>query len=82
MAIDVLLPQWGMGMTEGTVLEWLCAEGDPVGEGDELVEIETAKAVRAVTAPASGVLAEILAAPDTVVPVGCVLALMLVSETR
>ena len=56
----VLIPKAGMGTTEGTILKWLKAEGDSVIEGDVIVEIETAKAVQEVTAPASGILAKIL----------------------
>ena len=69
MDVEVLLPQWGMGMTEGTVVEWLHAEGEEVREGEPLVEIDTAKAVRAVDVPASGVLTRVIAHPGDVVPV-------------
>jgi pyruvate/2-oxoglutarate dehydrogenase complex dihydrolipoamide acyltransferase (E2) component len=68
-AIEVRLPQWGMGMTEGTVVEWRRAVGDPVTKGEELVEIDTAKAVQAVESPADGVLSKIHAEAEAVVPV-------------
>jgi pyruvate/2-oxoglutarate dehydrogenase complex dihydrolipoamide acyltransferase (E2) component len=67
--IEVRLPQWGMGMTEGTVVEWHFAVGDKVAKGDELVDIDTAKAVQAVESPAAGVLSRIYAEAEAVVPV-------------
>jgi pyruvate/2-oxoglutarate dehydrogenase complex dihydrolipoamide acyltransferase (E2) component len=56
----VVLPRSGMGIDEGKVLRWLKAIGDDVRRGDPLVEIETAKAVQEVEAPASGKLTKIL----------------------
>lgn len=76
MAIDVVLPQWGMGMTEGTVLEWVKSVGDSVTEGEDLVEIETAKSTSYLTSPATGTLSKILVDPDETVPVGEVLAII------
>jgi pyruvate/2-oxoglutarate dehydrogenase complex dihydrolipoamide acyltransferase (E2) component len=49
-----------MGITEGTIARWLRREGDRVTEGEVIVEIESAKAVEEVAAPASGVLKRIL----------------------
>ena len=43
MATNVMLPQWGMNMEDGTLLKWLVKEGDEVSKGQPLVEIETAK---------------------------------------
>jgi pyruvate dehydrogenase E2 component (dihydrolipoamide acetyltransferase) len=60
MATEVRLPQWGMGMQEGTVVSWLRAEGDRIEEGDPLVEIESEKVTDTIYAPESGVLARIL----------------------
>jgi pyruvate/2-oxoglutarate dehydrogenase complex dihydrolipoamide acyltransferase (E2) component len=76
MRIEVRLPQWGMGLTEGTVLEWVKAVGDEVAEDEPLVEVETAKATEFVRAPAAGVLAEIVAQPGTVVPAADLLAVI------
>ena len=58
----VLIPKAGMGTTEGTIAKWLKAEGDPVVEGEVIVEIETAKAIQEVCAPATGTLKKILLA--------------------
>ena len=43
MATNVLLPQWGMNMEDGTLVKWLVKEGDEVEKGQPLVEVETAK---------------------------------------
>lgn len=66
MSTSVVLPQWGMGIEEGTVTRWLKAVGDRVEQGEPLVEIETAKATQEVESPASGTLVKIiLAAGET-----------------
>jgi pyruvate/2-oxoglutarate dehydrogenase complex dihydrolipoamide acyltransferase (E2) component len=62
MTVNITLPKSGMGIEEGTILRWLKAVGDRVSEGEALVEIETAKAVQEVEAPASGTLSKILVA--------------------
>ena len=59
MKVEVLLPQWGMGMSEGLVVEWKKKVGDSVTEGELLAEIETEKAAQELEAPADGVLTEI-----------------------
>ena len=76
MRVEMRLPQWGMGINEGTVLRWMKEVGDEVTEDEPLVEVETAKATDYVNAPASGVLAEIVAAAGAVVPVADVLAII------
>ena len=60
MKVEVLLPQWGMGMSEGTVASWLKAIGDRVEEDEPLAEIEAEKATQELVTPASGILSEIL----------------------
>ena len=59
MKVEVLLPQWGMGMSEGTVVEWKKKVGDAVVEGEILADIEAEKATQELEAPATGVLTEI-----------------------
>ena len=61
MAIEIKLPQFGMGMAEATVVRWHKAVGDRVEKGEVLVEVESAKALNEVLAPASGVLSSIRA---------------------
>ena len=60
MKVEVLLPQWGMGMSEGTVTAWLKNVGDRIEEDEPLAEIEAEKATQELESPASGVLIEIL----------------------
>jgi pyruvate dehydrogenase E2 component (dihydrolipoamide acetyltransferase) len=67
MDTEIRLPQWGMGMTEGTVLQWYKKEGDVVAEGEPLVEIESAKITNVIEAPASGTLTRIVAEEDATV---------------
>jgi pyruvate/2-oxoglutarate dehydrogenase complex dihydrolipoamide acyltransferase (E2) component len=76
MRTEVRLPQWGMGMREGTVLEWLHTEGDRVHEGDPLVEIEADKISKTITVPTSGMLIQILVPAETTTPVRSVLAVI------
>jgi pyruvate/2-oxoglutarate dehydrogenase complex dihydrolipoamide acyltransferase (E2) component len=73
---EVKLPQYGMGMSEGTVVAWLKREGEAVAKGDPLVEVEAAKANVEVPAPESGVLARILVQPGETAPIHHVLALI------
>jgi len=69
--IDVLAPE------TATIVQWLKNEGDPVAEGDVLVEIETDKTVFEVEAPASGTLSQILAmAGDAGVEAGTKIAVI------
>ena len=76
MTTPVLLPKWGMGLEEGTVIQWLKAEGDTVTQGEPIVEIETAKATQAVEAPVSGRLSRILLPVGETAPVNTELGLI------
>lgn len=72
--IQIRLPQWGMGMQEGTIVRWLKAEGDTVEKGEDIVEVESAKVSEMVQAPAAGRLARLFAGEGETVPVQAVLA--------
>lgn len=74
MSIPVILPQSGMGIDEGTVARWLKAEGDEVKQGEVIVEVESAKAMQEVEAPASGILTRILVKEGETTPVNTSLA--------
>lgn len=67
---DIYMPQLSLTMTEGTVVNWLKAEGDPVKKGEPVVEVETDKATVELEAPADGILGSILAPVGAVVPIG------------
>ncbi len=52
----IRIPQAGVAMTEGTIVEWVAAEGARVTEGEVLYRLETEKVELDVDCPASGVL--------------------------
>jgi pyruvate dehydrogenase E2 component (dihydrolipoamide acetyltransferase) len=60
-------------MEEGTIIRWLKNDGDEIREGDELVEIETDKAVMTYEAQGSGLLSIVASAGQTL-PIGAVIA--------
>jgi 2-oxoglutarate dehydrogenase E1 component len=72
--IQVVMPQMGDSVTEGTVLEWRKAEGDRVTADETIVEISTDKVDAEVAAPAAGTILKIHAAEGDTVTVGAVLA--------
>lgn len=80
MRIEVRLPQWGMGMSEGTVTEWFKKVGDHVREDEPLAEIESEKAAQELESPATGVLIEILVPEGDVAAVRTVLAIIEAAE--
>jgi 2-oxoglutarate decarboxylase len=74
--VQVLMPEMGESVTEGTVLEWHVSEGDQVEEGQTVIEVSTDKVDAEVPAPASGTITRLLVEPDDVVKVGQPLAEM------
>ena len=76
MATDVIMPQMGFDMREGTVVNWLKAEGDEVERGEPIAEIETDKATVELEAFAGGTLGRIYVEAGTTVPVGGVIAVI------
>ncbi len=58
--VEVLLPQWGMGMSEGAIVEWLKNVGDRVEEDEPLADVEAEKVEETLESPATGTLVEIL----------------------
>ena len=76
MATNVLLPQWGMNMEDGTLTKWLVSEGDEIAEGQPLVEVETAKINSELESPATGVVAHIIASEGSLVKVGEIVAVI------
>lgn len=70
------LPQYGMGMADAEVVEWLKEVGDAVSEGEPVVVVDAAKTTVEVNAPASGTLAEQKYDVGGVAEVGDVLALI------
>ena len=74
MIIDVVMPKMGESITEGTILEWYKKVGDSIEKDETLLEIGTDKVDSEIPSPASGIIEEILAAPNDVVDVGKVIA--------
>ena len=60
MPVEILMPELGEGVHEGTVSRWLKSEGDLVKEDEPVVEIMTDKVNTELQAPASGKLIKIL----------------------
>ena len=71
---QLLMPKMGESITEGTILNWLVAEGASFEEGDILVEVATDKVDNEVPAPSSGVMKKHLFEPNSVVAVGVAIA--------
>lgn len=76
MISEVVMPQMGADMQEGTILRWLKREGDAVQRGETIAEIETDKANVEIEAYESGVLRRILLSEGTTVPVGRIMAVI------
>ena len=76
MAYELKLPQLGAEMEYGTVLRWLKREGDPVAEGEPIVEVEAEKANHEIEAPVSGRVASILAEEGDEIKVGTTMAII------
>ncbi len=74
MAIDVLMPQMGESIAEGTVSRWMKKVGDKVDRDEPLLEISTDKVDAEIPSPAAGTLIEILAQEGQTVPVNSVVA--------
>lgn len=74
MAFEVLMPQLGLTMEEGTVSEWKKHEGDTVKAGDVILEITTDKLTNEVTSEFDGTLLKIVAQEGEDVPVKGLLA--------
>jgi pyruvate dehydrogenase E2 component (dihydrolipoamide acetyltransferase) len=72
-AVDVVMPQMGVSVSEGTVTKWLKSVGEQVEADEPLLEISTDKVDTEVPAPGSGVLSEILVQEGQTVDVGTVL---------
>ncbi len=74
MPTDIVMPQLGESIAEGTVVRWLIPAGGSVEKDQPLLEVETEKVALDIPSPASGFLAEILVPEGETVPVGKLLA--------
>ena len=73
---NVLMPQLGESIAEGTIVRWMKQAGDPVGRDEPLFEISTDKVDAEVPSPASGVLTDIRVGAGETVPVDSVVAVI------
>lgn len=74
MPVNVVMPQMGESIAEGTIVKWFKNEGEPVKKDEPLLEISTDKVDAEVPSPATGVLAKIHYGPGATVPVETVIA--------
>jgi pyruvate dehydrogenase E2 component (dihydrolipoamide acetyltransferase) len=76
MAVDVVMPQMGESIFEGTITKWLKKPGDKVERDEPLFEISTDKVDAEIPAPAAGVLREIKIGEGQTVPIQTVVAVI------
>ncbi len=69
MAFEIIMPKAGIDMTEGQIVKWFKKEGDPVTEGEIILEIMTDKTSMELEAEASGILLKIVHREGETVPV-------------
>src|SRR6266511_1753695 len=74
--IDVVMPQMGVSVSEGTITKWLKQEGDAVAADEALLEISTDKVDTEVPSPGEGIVQKILVQEGETVDVGTKLAVI------
>jgi len=75
-AVDVVMPQMGVSVSEGTITKWLKSEGEQIAADEALLEISTDKVDTEIPSPASGVVRQILAQEGETVAVGTKIAVI------
>ncbi|NOX90225.1 MAG: 2-oxo acid dehydrogenase subunit E2 [Calditrichaeota bacterium] len=80
MKVDMVMPQMGESITEGTILKWLKKEGDSVGKDEIILEISTDKVDSEIPTPVPGRIVKILAKVGDVVEVGKPIAVIETEE--
>jgi 2-oxoglutarate dehydrogenase E2 component (dihydrolipoamide succinyltransferase) len=75
-AVDVVMPQMGVSVSEGTITKWLKQVGEQIEADESLLEISTDKVDTEVPSPASGVVTQILVQEGETVDVGTKLAVI------
>jgi pyruvate dehydrogenase E2 component (dihydrolipoamide acetyltransferase) len=76
VAVEVVMPKFGLTMIEGTIQKWFKAEGETINAGEPLFEVETEKVLYEVEAPAAGTVAKLLYPSEAVVAVGLPVAVI------
>ncbi len=80
MISEVVMPQMGADMTEGTILHWRKREGEPVERGEIIAEIETDKANVEIEAFEGGIFRKVLASEGDTIPIGGIIAIIAGAE--
>src|SRR5580693_7822300 len=76
MAVDVIMPQMGESIFEGTITKWLKKAGDKIERDEPLFEISTDKVDAEIPSPSAGVLKEIKVGEGQTVPIQTVVAVI------
>src|SRR5579864_8096526 len=76
MATDVVMPQMGESITEGTITKWLKKVGDSVQRDEPLFEISTDKVDAEIPSPVAGVLSEIKVEEGATVQINAIVAVI------
>src|SRR5215203_658909 len=74
--IEVVMPQMGVSVSEGTITKWLKSEGEPIACDEALLEISTDKVDTEVPSPGEGIVSKIMVQEGETVGVGAVLAVI------
>ena len=81
MPTDIIMPQLGESIAEGTIVKWLIPPGGRVEKDQSLLEVETDKVALEIPSPRSGVLIDVRVQEGEKVPVGTLLARLDASGT-
>jgi pyruvate dehydrogenase E2 component (dihydrolipoamide acetyltransferase) len=76
VATILSMPKWGLSMKTGLIVEWLKKAGEPVQQGEPIVEIESEKATNEVEAPVTGIMRSIAIQEGDSAPVGEAIAVI------
>ncbi len=82
MKVNVIMPQLGESVAEGTILKWLKQVGDPIARDENILEISTDKVDSEIPASAAGILVEILAQEGETIAVGKTIAVIETDATQ
>jgi 2-oxoglutarate dehydrogenase E2 component (dihydrolipoamide succinyltransferase)/2-oxoisovalerate dehydrogenase E2 component (dihydrolipoyl transacylase) len=74
VATDIVMPQLGESIAEGTVIKWLVPKGGRIEKDQPLLEVETEKVALEIPSPSTGTLSEVLVQEGQTVPVGTLIA--------
>src|SRR5215469_148146 len=78
--VPIIMPQLGESVSEATILRFKAQVGEPITSDQEIIEVETNKAVMGVTTPCDGVIAEFTAEVNQTYPNGAILGYIEASE--